>query len=271
MNRRVFSLFAVGAALAVATPSFAADGQKFTTRGIIRAGVDNSGRVHGELAKLTGLANATSINYKVLLLEADGKERFVNESDTTFKFGQQFRLAIESDTDLYLYVFHEGPDSVRTILMPDSADQGRIPMVKKGQTKIIPDDGTYFEFVPPAGTERVLVYATPEKRPQLTPEEAFSPAKSGGDKKQLELKSKQDKVFGDASNKGPMKTIKATDIKQVAQSNEELPEFRLRGLRWEPEPEEGAPAATEGKTVFVGTYEKDKRPDLFVEISLKTQ
>lgn len=237
---------------AVATIAIVAGGgslvaqEKVLTRGIIRSGIDKDGKVHGDLAKLTGMANATSLSYKILLLGKEGKEQFVDEASYTFKVGQQFRLEIECDSDLYLYVFHEGPDRTRTVLIPDATDGGRIPMAKKGEKKIVPDDGTYFEFVEPVGTERVLVYATAKKRSDLTPEEAFKDPKSLSPNKQLEMKSTQDGTFAKAK------------------------EYRTRAaFSYRTKKNEANPA--EGKIEIVGTKDKSERPELFVEIPLTTK
>jgi hypothetical protein len=248
-----------------------ADGSEprgYSVRGIIRKGIDGQGRCHGDLAKTTGLANATSLAYKVLLLNADGSESSVDASKTTFHFGQQFRIEIEADSDLYVYVFHEGPDGVRTILLPDAIDKGRIPMVKQGQKKVLPDDGTYFEFVEPAGVEKLLVYASPEPRNDLTPKAAFEGLKESGKNQQMiEMKSQQDKIIGEKTKDQPKEPITTPDIQKVVESNQSLPEFRLRGLRWQPETENVA----EGKTVLVGSYDPNVRPDLFLQISLETK
>jgi hypothetical protein len=254
----------------VATPRLQADppAKGYSVRSIIRKGIDDQGRCHGDLAKTTGLANATSLAYKVLLLNPDGTESSVDASKTTFRFGQQFRIEIEADSNLYVYVFHEGPDGVRTILLPDVIDKGRVPMVKQGQKKVLPDDGTYFEFVEPAGTEKLLVYASAEPKSDLTPKAAFEGVKENDkNQKMIEMKSQQDKVIGQATKSQPEKAITTPDIQKVVESNEVLPEFRLRGLRWQPETENLA----EGKTVLVGSYDPKVRPDLFVQISLETK
>lgn len=242
---------------------------EYSVRSIIRKGIDDQGRVHGDLAKVTGLANATSLAYKVLLVKEDGTEATVDAADTTFKFGQQFRIEIEADSDLYVYVFHEGPNGTRTILMPDVVDNNRIPMVRRGQKKVLPDDGTYFEFVPPAGVEKLLVYASPERRDQLTPKDAFENVEEMDKKKMIELKNQQDKVISEATKNQPKEVATSPDIQKVVQSNEALPEFRLRGMRWQPEAAETN--AAEGQTVMVGSYDPKVRPDLFVEISLQTR
>lgn len=260
---------ALASLLAAVTVGQAEDAAKpaYSVRSIIRKGIDDQGRVHGELADATGLANATSLAYKILLLNDDGSESSVDAGKTTFKFGQQFRIEIEADSDLYVYVFHEGPDGIRTILMPDVIDGGRVPMVKQGQKKVLPDDGTYFEFVPPAGVEKLLVYASPDPKNDLTPKEAFENVPEEGNKNMIELKNQQDKVISDATKSQPTEAITTPDIQKVVQSNEALPEFRLRGMRWQPEEE----SAAEGQTVMVGSYDPKVRPELFVEISLETK
>lgn len=263
LKNTVIALAAIGLAVGLASAE-----EKIRTRGIIRAGVDSTGRVHGDLAKLTGLANATALSYKVLLQDDSGKEHFVDEKNYTFKVNDRFRIQIEADTDLYLYVFHQDPHGKRTVLVPDSEDRGRVPVVKQGDRKVIPDDGTYFQVTEPVGEERLLVFATQDKRPELTPQEAFQ--ENTDTKKELQIKSTQDKVFSSTTEAGPKKTITQTDIKKVAQSNEELPEFRLRGLRWEPEEDEESKAEN-GKTVLQGSYDADKKPELFVEIPLRSK
>ena len=254
---RWLGIAAAMAGLALAPLASAADG-KFRARGIIRSGVDKNGHVHGDFAKVTGLKNASSLSYKLLVLGDDGTEKFVDEEDFKFKIGQKFRLQIETDTDLYVYVFHEGPDNARTVLMPDKHDDGRVPLSKRGQKMILPDDGTYFEFVPPPGTEQLLVYASPELRKELTPTEAFE---DEGDKAtRLRLKSAQDKVFSQASQG---KTVEADTLDQLAQTN--VKDFRQRGLVWKPKANN-----EDGKTVFSGTFNEEKKPEVFVTISLKS-
>jgi hypothetical protein len=224
----------------VATPSLPAQKPTMISRSIIRKGIDRDGKVHGEFAKTTGLANATSVGYKILLLDADGKEQPVDPGSYQFQLGQQFRLEVECDSDLYLYVFHESPQGVRTLLVPDAADAGP-PMIKKGQKKVVPDDGTYFEFVPPAGKEQLLMYAAPKPRPQLTPEEAFKDQKQLDPKKRIELKSAQDKIFD------PAKKLRARSAFRYTDPNEK------------------------STTEVVGSKDQKQRPDLFVQIQLNTQ
>lgn len=261
MNR--IGMIASLAALALATSLYAED--KVTPRNIARKGIDDQGRVHGDLAEVTGLKTATSLGYKILLVDENGAEQSVDPAKTVFQPGQQFRIEIEADSDLFIYVFHEGPDAVRTVLMPDAIDQGRVPMVKRGQKKVIPDDGTYFEFTPPAGKEKLLVYASPERRDELTPKEAFENMDKG---EMIELKNQQDKIISDSTKNQPTEAITAPSIEQVAEVLETKPEFRIRGgLRWSPEGME----SDGGKTVLVGSFDENVRPSLAVEITLETK
>lgn len=239
------------------------DKPAYSVRSILRKGIDDQGRVHGELAEMTGFKTATSLGYKILLLDENGAEQSVDPATTTFQFGQQFRIEIEADSDLYVYVFHEGPDSVRTILMPDAIDKGRVPMVRRGQRKVLPDDGTYFEFAPPGGKEKLLVYAAPERRDELTPKEAFESTDKG---KMIELKNEQDRTISQRT-KDQTESITDPEIEKVAEAIEANPEFRLRGVRWDPK----AMNIAEGKSVMVGSLEPGVRPDLYVEIPMETK
>lgn len=256
-----FAMCAAG--LFLASTAFAEEGVSF--RGIIRAGMDHNGHVHGNFAKQTGLVNASSLSYKILLLDKDKKEKAVNEKDFTFEMGQQFRVQIETDNDMWLYVFHEGPDGTRTILMPDKIDKDYVPMAKRGQPKVLPDDGTYFEFTPPPGKERLLVFASPTPRPELTPKEAFETTRPDKEsrKKEIELKSKQDEVLLNTMNKVNKQTT--TDVEQIIAASS-VPSFKLRGLRWEPD----RFSEQEGHTVLVGSYDEKVKPEVFVSIELKS-
>lgn len=266
--------WAAAAAVGLLAASGRADDEpkkKITVRGIVRNGIDKDGNLHGnrDLAKATGLKRATALTYKVLLIDpATGKDKPFDEKKEVLKVGDQFRLWIESHSDAYIYVFHEGPDGMRRALIPDKVDKaGNVPMVKADQPKMIPNDATYFEVEAPPGNEVLKVFASPEKRPDLTPKEAFENPSNLPKGQQIELKSKQDKVFEAAQQSGPKKAVTTNDVKSVAERNEELPNYRLRGLRWEPE----AFDEEEGRTILQGSYDENKRPELFFEIKLKSK
>lgn len=231
-------------------------------RGIIRAGVDAQGRVHGDFAKTTGLKHLTAVAYKIHLLDKSGKEVVVDDRNHVFKVGDQFRLSLEAETDVFVYVFHEGSDKVQNILLPDRFDQGRVPFVKRGQRKVLPEDNTLFVFTLPAGTEKIRVYASPERKAELTPKEAFE---NPTPEQLKQLKSKQEEVFSKATNKAPAKKVTDVEPTKLASSNEALPEFRLRGLDWEPET-----GPQEGRIIAAGSYDENKRPDVSFDITLKS-
>ncbi len=124
--------------------------------------------------------------------------------------------------------------------------------MRRGEKRELPDDKTWFECKPPFGKERLLVYASTDKKTDLTAKSAFSE------------KSKRDQ--GLSSAKPPRQAIKAVEPKQVAAANAGLSEFRLRGLDWQPEAknEDGS------KLAAAGSYDENIKPDLFVEIEIKT-
>ena len=125
---------------------------------------------------------------------------------------------------------------------------------------MIPDDGTYFEFAPPAGAEKVLVYASPEKKPELTPQGAFEGDAGEGNKKQLELKSAQDKIFSAAkADASPAKSVK-----QVAEAPKEDDDVDIvfRGFDITDD---------DGTTVMVGSSDASRKPEVFREILLKSR
>lgn len=253
MRRMGTVLIAAAAIVGLATKAEEADVRE---RGIARQGIANDGTVRGELKNLLKLDKATSIHYTILLTQPDGTAKPVRE-EAGFKIGQQFRVEIEADRDLYIYVFHEGPKGERTILLPDAGDKGRIPMVKKGQKKVLPDDGTYFEFVPPAGTERLLVYASPTPQPSLTPAEVFE--KDAG----KELKSTQDKAFKSASS-AKSETIEGANIADAAKAFETKPDaVKARGANF-------VINTGRGRTVMHAAGQGAKDPDIYREILLKT-
>lgn len=260
MKTTYFKMALLGLSLAIPLPVLAAD-DDLTERQIIRAGIDRNGHVRKDsnLAKLSDVKVATSINYKILLLEPNGKEKNVPDN-FEFKVGQQFRLEVETDSDLYLYVFHEGPDGARTILMPDKYDNGVVPMAKKGQKKVIPDDGTYFEFVPPAGVEKLLVYASPDKKPELTPEGAFEQRPGDDDKKRIDLKSAQDRIFSNATN---VRAKPQKSVKQVAEkpASDDV-DIIFRGFDITDD---------EGTTIMAGSTDPRTKPDLFRQILLNSK
>lgn len=198
-----------------AQPAASEDLPEFvTTRAVLRKHVRRDGTATGELAK-AGYKHVTSLSYKIKVLKSDGSTEPVDEANRTFEIGQQFYLEIECDSDLYVYVFHEGNDEKRTMLLPDPSLGEREVVVNQGVQKVLPDDGkTCFEFAPPAGTERLLVFASPEKMPDLTPDEAF---KQNPNAKELaDIKLKTEAAANEITKRsiGQWKTKKKEQVSQ---------------------------------------------------------
>lgn len=117
--------------------------------------------------KLPGdLRKVIALEYTVLLRKSnDGDEKAEEEPidphDHEFKLGDKIRVQVEPLSDLYIYIFHEGASGERTCLLPSDEET---PPLAKGERKLrLPSDGGYFEFMPPAGEERLIVVATEEK------------------------------------------------------------------------------------------------------------
>lgn len=111
--------------------------------------------------KLPGdLRKVIALEYTVLLLKGD-REEAVDPHKHEFKLGDKIHVQVEPLSDLYIYIFHEGASGERTCLLPSDEET---PPLAKGERKLrLPSDGGYFEFMPPAGEERLIVVATEEK------------------------------------------------------------------------------------------------------------
>ncbi len=225
-----------------------------------RGQVDSEGVVRSEGLAKSGLKRVTSLRYSILVRNPDGSESAVDEANHTFNRGDEFRLVVEADTELYLYVFHESVDGLRSFLVPDRHDPaGYVPRLERGKPLTIPQDG-YFEVTPPVGIERLMVFASPVKRTELTSSEAFSEPEELSPQKRDELKRQQDRVFNTAMNVDP---AKAKPQRKRASG----PRIRLRGMSWRPKARQGET----GKTIVVGSYDENDRPDLFLAIPLSSQ
>lgn len=248
----------------VLVASQAAYADDFIERGIIRNGIDRKGQVHGDLAKQTGWSSATSINYKVVLLKTDGSKDYVDTSAYTFRFDEQFLLEVEGDSDMYIYVFYEGPDGQRTLLVPDLRLSEEPPMVAKGKKTVIPDDGTYFQFVPPAATEKLLVYALQERMPDslnIKDFETLEPTE------RVKLQNQIDEFFSaartSAKQRRDVSNLKEIELASAEESDGEL---RTRGPDWRMKHSKPA----DGTTVVAGSTNPAEKYSLYVEIPLKT-
>ena len=225
-----------------------------------RGHIDRDGNVVDEGLAKSGLKRITSLRYAVILRKADGTEKAVDEARHTFKIGEEFRLVVEADTQLYLYVFHESAGGMRSFRVPDRHDSaGYVPRLDPGKPLTIPQDG-YFEVTPPLGIERLMVFATPEKRPELTSTEAFTEPTQLSQSQRQQLKDSQDRIFNTAMNVNPAKG--RPERRQLSG-----PRIRLRGMSWQPKNQPGQT----GKTVVVGSYDDNDKPDLFLTIPLSSR
>ena len=251
--------FAAVAALAMGSTLVHAN----DVRDSIRSDVNHDGSVTGGALAQAGFKKASSVSYKVLVRNADGSETMVDEANHNFNVGDEFRLVVEADTDLFLYVFHEGPTSKRVLMVPDREDpKGFVPKVTRGKQTLIPADG-YLKVTPPGGLEKLLVFASPVKKPELAARKAYmDPDLLSGKDREL-LKVAQDKVFSSAQ-KINFEKVARTDISEVSKKATGGA-FRLRGFSFAP-----SKSANQGKTVFVGSYKADAQPELFIPISLKS-
>lgn len=245
----VLGSLASGALLAAAE-----DEKDVSSRGIVRKwDISSDGKPQGKLKQVARFDNAIGIHFKILLLDPDGKERVV-PANHEFKLGQQFRLEIEAENDLYLYVLHEGSGGKPTLLVPDPKDK-EVPKTAKGKKKILPDDGSYFEFVPPAGTERLRVYACSEQKRDLEIREAFEKDRP----KDIEMKTRLDKL----QSQSETKTVSGKDIAQALQDVDlKDPAVRSRGVKVLVEENHGQTA--------IKLAEKSQ-PDLYHDILLHTK
>ena len=82
----------------------------------------------------------------------------------TVRDGDRLRFQIEADRDLYVYVLHVGASGQASIVAPRGAVQP--PRVSPGRASLIPASGA-MRVGPPAGRERVILVAGPNRIAQL--------------------------------------------------------------------------------------------------------
>ena len=82
------------------------------------------------------------------------------DPNTTFRSGDSIKLAIEQNTDGYLYMAQHGSDGRWEWLIPGWA--GAVEFSPGGRERVIPQ-GFWIEFDETAGTERVFLYLSRER------------------------------------------------------------------------------------------------------------
>ena len=88
-----------------------------------------------------------------------------------FRDGQRFRLRLTSEADLHVYVLVHNADDSREVLEP--AEQAKVTRLKAKETLLVPQNATY-EFLPPAGKERLRVIVSPQPLPWVEAEQLFA-------------------------------------------------------------------------------------------------
>lgn len=101
-----------------------------------------------------------ALEYEVLRIDDGDRPVAVDPATHTFSVGDSFLVKIRPEDDLYVYVFNEDAAGSRTCLLPSRDEPPRL--VKQGEEILLPDDGGYFTFEPPAGAEKLVVVALPE-------------------------------------------------------------------------------------------------------------
>lgn len=161
---------AVGAVLlVVATVAVGPVRAQPVARNIVRAETDAQGVVSDDLAAQTGWRTARGFEWQILLR---GDDRSFRPADPTriFRTGEAFKLEIEADTDLWIYVLTRGPDGDETLLFPEPGEAHRF--VRKGERAVVPATGQ-FRFADPPGTETFRILAATEKLAWVQPAELF--------------------------------------------------------------------------------------------------
>jgi hypothetical protein len=110
-------------------------------------------------------ARAIGLEFKVVALDKAGTEQSVDPESHSFQIGDSFLVKIKPQDDVYVYVFTEGPKGDRHCLLP--AAEEKPAFVQAGKEISLPDDGGWFEFQPPAGSEKLVVIATKEANEKL--------------------------------------------------------------------------------------------------------
>jgi hypothetical protein len=130
----------------------------------------------GTPSKASGKPGKMGLGY-TLFVEQGGTARRVSP-DHVFHSGDRVRILVETNREVYLYVFHqEGPGSA-DLLFPDARLHGGENIVSAHQPSYIPNTG-WFTFDNHAGDEKLTLVASEKplegvpRRSQLKGTEAF--------------------------------------------------------------------------------------------------
>jgi len=131
----------------------------------LRAAIDAQGRVvDAPLRERTGWRVIRAFAWRIELESASrpGEFRPV-EPSRVFHSGERFRIQIEAFCDLTAYVTVHNADGSCDVLLPMPGE--RAAKIRKGQTILLPPDGTAFRFQPPGGTHTLRIVATASPLP----------------------------------------------------------------------------------------------------------
>jgi hypothetical protein len=166
MSGLAISMAAMGAAMVIVLPS----GPQAGTRTILREKVDAHGTVGDDLAARTGWRVARGFRWQILV--PDAADRFEpTRPDRVFRTGQAFRLRLEAQCNLWIYILNRDPDCREVVLLPTRGEEHLL--VRQGQQVTLPPDGQ-FRFADPPGTEDFRVLASPAKLEWVNPRELFA-------------------------------------------------------------------------------------------------
>jgi len=151
----VFAL-ALAPALFHATVSFAlpqgdSNGQ---ARGLF---LDTRPSDNKSTAKPTGKPGHMGLGY-TLFVEKDGSAKRVSP-DHVFHSGDRVRILVETNREVYLYVFHQEGPGPADLLFPDARLHGGENIVSAHQPSFIPHSG-WFAFDNNAGDEKLTIVAS---------------------------------------------------------------------------------------------------------------
>ncbi|MGE0756407.1 MAG: DUF4384 domain-containing protein [Pirellulaceae bacterium] len=137
----------------------------------IRAGVAADGRVQSDqLIQTKRWRTLHAFAWAIELKNRQTGEFVIASPSREFRSGEQFRLRIESATDLHIYVLVHNADGSDTLLLPEKAES--VPLIRPGQVAYLPSRGT-FDFTAPAGVEELRLLASPQPQPWVTAPELF--------------------------------------------------------------------------------------------------
>jgi hypothetical protein len=180
----------------------------------LRTHVDANGRItDAALRDQTGCQVMRGFVWSIDLADAANANKFTPADPMqTFKQGQRFRVRIEAFCDLYVYVLNQNSDGSAEVLLPTKTE--KVPLVKRGQSVLLPDDDTSFKFTPPAGTETLRVIAAPMELPWVASAELFK-LQTGQELTQQES-SVLDQIKGLRARGASAKSIEDVKLTKVA-------------------------------------------------------